>query len=465
MARLNLAVPELVAAQGGAIIVDATRRGKAFPDALSKTVPIWCAVINRAIQELRRRHPEWDEGAPAPPWWDDALHLPPWITPIEAAKISERLDGWVQLLLTSGPDLRPLARTLHKPLRPLWVSQDTRVFTNMLPALADLAFAPLVLVSASKQRSRPHRATLELDGQPFSYSYLPGAGDDEESWSRGLTAAQLRMHYPELIRAGPGHVEAVVATLLGSTPAFLRKAKAGSSVYIPPKGLAPRPKELSETAASYASSPFSSISPTGLSLGSNETVLSPSVWDRFDLILNVGERPLPSPVTEALGPPTTMAIPLDLHDHDRIHVPPSLRLSRLSREHVIRELRQSPPRPDNDRSAMPCMYLHLPLRDTKHERHVLLHRLDFLLCFLDERRDARVLIVDDTGTDLCVGVALALTARVSLEPGGPLSRGTRSKEELRSLLGGLSAVYPQAQPRQATLKQVFQYFSPASANQ
>ena len=31
------------------IIVDSTRRGKSMPDALSKTVPIWCAVINRLL--------------------------------------------------------------------------------------------------------------------------------------------------------------------------------------------------------------------------------------------------------------------------------------------------------------------------------------------------------------------------------------------------------------------------------
>jgi tRNA A64-2'-O-ribosylphosphate transferase len=31
------------------ILVDSTRSGKRFPDALSKTVPIWCAVINLAV--------------------------------------------------------------------------------------------------------------------------------------------------------------------------------------------------------------------------------------------------------------------------------------------------------------------------------------------------------------------------------------------------------------------------------
>ena len=33
------------------IIVDSTRRGKRMPDALSKTVPVWCAVLNRLLFE------------------------------------------------------------------------------------------------------------------------------------------------------------------------------------------------------------------------------------------------------------------------------------------------------------------------------------------------------------------------------------------------------------------------------
>ena len=31
------------------IIIDSTRRGKSMPDALSKTIPIWCTVINRLL--------------------------------------------------------------------------------------------------------------------------------------------------------------------------------------------------------------------------------------------------------------------------------------------------------------------------------------------------------------------------------------------------------------------------------
>jgi tRNA A64-2'-O-ribosylphosphate transferase len=47
--RLNLQVLDVVREKGGCVVVDSTRRGKSMPDALAKTVPIWCCVVNRAV--------------------------------------------------------------------------------------------------------------------------------------------------------------------------------------------------------------------------------------------------------------------------------------------------------------------------------------------------------------------------------------------------------------------------------
>ena len=65
------------------IIVDSTRRGKRMPDALSKTIPIWCAVLNRLLFEddgdmQNLQTPEWAVGAS------------------EHAQIEARLDDFVQ---------------------------------------------------------------------------------------------------------------------------------------------------------------------------------------------------------------------------------------------------------------------------------------------------------------------------------------------------------------------------------
>lgn len=37
------------------MIVDSTRKGKRFPDSMSKTIPIWTCVLNRAIAKYRSR--------------------------------------------------------------------------------------------------------------------------------------------------------------------------------------------------------------------------------------------------------------------------------------------------------------------------------------------------------------------------------------------------------------------------
>lgn len=40
----------MIGQRGGCIIVDSTRKGKRFPDSMSKTIPIWACVLNRAIE-------------------------------------------------------------------------------------------------------------------------------------------------------------------------------------------------------------------------------------------------------------------------------------------------------------------------------------------------------------------------------------------------------------------------------
>lgn len=40
--------------RGGCVIVDSTRREQRFPDSLSKAIPIWICVLNRAIAHFRK---------------------------------------------------------------------------------------------------------------------------------------------------------------------------------------------------------------------------------------------------------------------------------------------------------------------------------------------------------------------------------------------------------------------------
>ena len=64
-----------------------------MPDALSKTIPIWCAVINRAVAKRRGGDERWDQ----------ALYVPPnVVSGTEKSQIEARIDGWAEALLVSS---------------------------------------------------------------------------------------------------------------------------------------------------------------------------------------------------------------------------------------------------------------------------------------------------------------------------------------------------------------------------
>ena len=74
--------------------MDSTRSGKRIPDALSKTVPIWCAVLNRA---LLIRYPDLDLDKTRA--WDVKLYTPPAVVSTqEHDQIEQRLAGWAEAL-------------------------------------------------------------------------------------------------------------------------------------------------------------------------------------------------------------------------------------------------------------------------------------------------------------------------------------------------------------------------------
>ena len=75
-------------------MVDSTRAGKRIPDALSKTIPIWCTVVNKAIA---KRFP-----LEILPEWETNLFTPPAsVSRQEHHQIEERIDEWVKGLVVS----------------------------------------------------------------------------------------------------------------------------------------------------------------------------------------------------------------------------------------------------------------------------------------------------------------------------------------------------------------------------
>ncbi|GBG64335.1 hypothetical protein CBR_g41536 [Chara braunii] len=155
--------------------------------------------------------------------WDCDLHLPLWISETEKASIAQRMDGWVDALASSGADVPSLARgdVFRKPLRPLWISQSTRVLSNETPEIASLPFTPLILVSASLACSSSSHSSFpssrpirKSDGDFGCWTYIAGAGDDEESWARGLEPATFWKHHREILNAGPAGCNRHVAGLV-----------------------------------------------------------------------------------------------------------------------------------------------------------------------------------------------------------------------------------------------------------
>ncbi|GAB4852655.1 hypothetical protein Ancab_016870 [Ancistrocladus abbreviatus] len=211
--RLNLHVALLAAQKGGCIIVDSTRKGKRFPDSMSKTIPIWACVLNWSIQnycnmmdmvpvkdtESNTCNANAECTKPVSLDWDCSLHLPLWVSKTEKASIEARLEGWIRQLEASGADIASLAASLKKPLRPLWISQKSVIWLNEVPDHDSWDFTPIILVSASSSSSVFQQRT----SSQFSWTYIPGAGDDEESWARGLTPNLFWNHAYDLINLGP----------------------------------------------------------------------------------------------------------------------------------------------------------------------------------------------------------------------------------------------------------------------
>lgn len=142
--------------------------------------------------------------------WDCYLHLPLWVSGTERASIEKRLEEWTQQLDASGADISSLASCLKKPLRPLWISQKTIIWLNEVPDHESWDFTPIILVSASSPSGVVQRRT----SSEFSWNYIPGAGDDEESWARGLTPSVFWNRAYDIINAGPELCNQMVADLV-----------------------------------------------------------------------------------------------------------------------------------------------------------------------------------------------------------------------------------------------------------
>ncbi|KAH0829130.1 initiator tRNA phosphoribosyl transferase [Lanmaoa asiatica] len=196
--RPNLHVLPLIAKHAGLVLVDSTRAGKRIPDALSKTIPIWCSVVNRAI--LKRTTGTYPEA------WDTALYTPPGsVSPQEHSQIEDKLDGWTSELAASSYSFPKLDR----PLRPIWITPATTVFPSF-PRPPGCAFYPIICVSASKQ------VTDGVERRTSGFAYIQGSGDDHELWGMGLTPNLYWRHCDEILATGSSDLSDLIRSLLSA---------------------------------------------------------------------------------------------------------------------------------------------------------------------------------------------------------------------------------------------------------
>ncbi|KDQ20986.1 hypothetical protein BOTBODRAFT_100195 [Botryobasidium botryosum FD-172 SS1] len=202
--RANLHLLPLIECSGGIIIVDSTRRGKRFPDALSKTIPIWCCVVNGALASQSKA---------LPLGWNDKLYTSQAaVSRSEHSQMEFRVGDWIKKLTASTFTLSALS----KPLRPMWLSP-----ASTLPDLSpdsDIPFFPVICLSASKHvDSQPDG----LESRP-GFTYVQGSGDDHELWSQGLTPRLFWEHAKALLECSRTELPSFVRALVeqSQTPAL-----------------------------------------------------------------------------------------------------------------------------------------------------------------------------------------------------------------------------------------------------
>ncbi|KAH8679636.1 tRNA a64-2'-o-ribosylphosphate transferase-like protein [Tricladium varicosporioides] len=172
--RLNLHLLEVIGLKDGCIIVDSTRRGKRMPDALSKTIPIWCSVINRTL-------------FPDQPQYHELYTPPQVISSTEHIQITALLPSFQANLEALNIPLDSIRRQISKPLRPMWITPDSQITPT---SQIFEQFHPIICCTVSRR---------VIGAEVSEGGYIQGAGDDTENWACGLTPPLFWAHRESLL--------------------------------------------------------------------------------------------------------------------------------------------------------------------------------------------------------------------------------------------------------------------------
>lgn len=183
--RLNSHFLDFIYKHNTVFVVDSTgNSAKVYPDALSKTIPIWAAVMNRLFCA---------DGADSAD--STSVILPDVLTERESRELREtverKINDWVELAKSVLPEhlLELTTQETHtkpKKIIPIFVSSRHSFDPSVL---MDDSTIKIICVSAGSSNSSHTDET-----------YILGAGDDEEMWSHGLTAEMFWNQPGEFLR-------------------------------------------------------------------------------------------------------------------------------------------------------------------------------------------------------------------------------------------------------------------------
>jgi tRNA A64-2'-O-ribosylphosphate transferase len=410
--RLNLNVVEAASNSPGILLVDATKRGRRMPDSFSRTVPIWCTVINRAVHRHREQKiiggvvgdssgERVDRSTSTKShnistkqennFWDTELHIPPnVVSKEESAIISSKLDYLVDSLVDSDAvDIDWLSGILkNRPLRTFWITTESTIIEDLKPDYTcNGKYSPIICISASepiedtqfrvfnaysstnmvnteKQYDRHYSTGGNED---VGFFYIPGAGDDHEKWSCGLTPDLMYQHLTSLLqscRDGDDACETLVGDIVSDVDGC---EIAGMGLSGDGGSISSNGSDNKESLGNYHK-----LGNTTLYVGTRRAGRPPECWEHFDAIVN-------ATVKSYDGMKTMM---VDNENNS----------SNSSNSNTLER------------------YLHVPIPEGKRDSdEILLTSMPKVLCFilLHLAQSHRILVHCNQGIDRSVGIAAA----------------------------------------------------------
>lgn len=388
-----------------------------MPDSLSKTVPVWCCVLNRTLfPELTGSHD---------------LYVPPnVVSESERSQMLSRVPDFVDSLKQLNLDMAGLRAQISKPIRPTWFTQETnlshyhdsnddddddggRIFES---------FRPVICCTSSRRIT---------DGEMSGHSgYVQGAGDDTENWAHGLTPPVFWDNAEQLFSTPEADLPELIRSLVASA------SSSSSSSHQQPN--------LLTTTTGTANS---GTDPEAHTLPSTVTQLTP--------FLHVSPLPVPQ------------ALPGRREPHG------------TSQTWCTITIRSAPTPPETWAQSPSSMDVGLGARHKAASRalRAALPRIcEFACRFLllqqavppaaaPQKPQPLILVADESGgRDLAAGTALALLCWCfedddgrrlrGAEPSSRVERPVFNKDLIRARLGRIMTAMPDANPNRATLQSV-----------